>query len=124
MVVAPWYEGNRLIGYVAFGEEIEHITKKIHRLLGVEIYVVLKKEFLNRKNWETGMHLRNRKAAWEQFPLVVMVEQTMEDFPDGLIAFLDEEHDSSMKIEAKVSMNDRWLFNGLMPLEEVSGRKV
>jgi len=123
-VVAPWYEEHRLIGYVEFGEEIEHIIKKMRRILGVEIYVFIEKEFLIRKNWEAGMHMLNRKAAWDQFPSVIMVEQTMEVPPEVLIELLDEEHHTSMEIKAELSLNDRRFYTGFIRLKEVSGREV
>ena len=49
--VAPWYDGEQLIGYVELGEEIEHITQKLHDILDIEIYVLIEKQFLYRRNW-------------------------------------------------------------------------
>lgn len=123
-VVAPWYEGHRLIGYVEFGEEIEHIVKDLHGILGVEIYVLIEKKFLNRRNWNAGMKMLKRKAEWNQFPSVVMVDQTMEVFPEDLNELLEEEHPRSKKTEKELSLNDRRLYTGFIPLKEVNGREV
>ncbi|NQT68582.1 MAG: response regulator [Desulfobacteraceae bacterium] len=123
-VVAPWYEGDRLIGFVEFGEEIEHITQRLHDILQVELYVVIEKHFLNRKNWEAGMRMLGRKAAWDQFPTVVMIDQTTEAFSAGLIEFLDEQNRTSMETDVEVLLNDRRYRTRFMHLQDVSGRGV
>ncbi len=79
-VVAPWYEGDRLIGYVEFGEEIEHIVQYLHNILNVDLYILIKKKFLNRENWKAGMRMLGRKPAWDQFPTVVMTDHTDKSF--------------------------------------------
>lgn len=106
-VVEPWYDGEQLIGYAELGEEIEHITRSLHNTLGVEIYVVIEKKFLDRDGWETGMRMLGRDAPWDQFPSVVIVDQTLDVFPESLVPFLDEEHHMSKVTDVKVSLNDR-----------------
>jgi len=123
-VVAPWYEEDRLIGYVEFGEEIEHITQKLHDILKVELYVVIQKKFLTRKTWEAGMRMLGRKAAWDRFPAVVMIDRTAEVFPEDLIKFLNETHRTSMKTDIEISLNDRRYRTIFLQLKDAGDRGV
>jgi len=123
-VVAPWFEGDRLIGYVEFGEEIEHITQSLHKILDVERYILIKKKFLNRENWEAGMRMLDRKAAWDQFPTVVMTDHTDKFFPEKLIKFFNAAHNTSMNPDEEVSLNQRKYRKGFLPLKDAGGREV
>lgn len=123
-VVEPWYDGDQLIGYVELGEEIEHITRKLHDILGVEIYVVIEKKHLDRDGWETGMRMLGRSAQWDRFPSVVMVDQTQNLFPESLAGFLAEEHHTSEVTDVKVSFNDRHYRSRFIHMDDASGRGV
>jgi hypothetical protein len=123
-VVQPWYDGRKLIGYVELGEEIHHITRKLHHVLGVEIYVVIEKERLDRRNWETGMRMLNREGDWDRFSSVVMVDQTLSAFPESLARFLPEEHHTSVKTDVGVSLNNRRYRARFIHLKDASGSSI
>jgi PAS domain S-box-containing protein len=113
-----------LIGYIELGEEIEHITRKLHNILGVEIYVVIDKKYLDRAGWESGMRMLGRDANWNRFPSVVMIDHTKEELPEGLIGFLDEEKHTSMKTDVDMSFNDRRYRTRFIHLNDAGGRGV
>jgi PAS domain S-box-containing protein len=123
-VVQPWYDRQQLIGYVELGEEIEHITRKLHNVLGVEIYIVIEKEYLDRAGWESGMRMLGRDANWNRFPSVVMIDRTQEELPEGLTGFLTEEEHTSMKTDVDVSFKDRRYRTRFIHLKDASGRGV
>ncbi len=123
-VVHPWYDGQQLIGYVELGEEIEHITRKLHDIIAVEIYVVIEKKYLDRAGWESGMRMLGRDANWKRFPSVVMIDHTQEELPEGLTGFLAEEHHTSMKTDVDVSFKDRRYRTRFIHLNDAGGRGV
>ena len=123
-VVTPWYDGTRLIGYIELGEEIAHITPRLRKILGVEIYVFIRKEFLDRENWEAGVQMLGHDAKWDRFPSVVMIDQTLEIFPEGLSDFLPEEHHTHLVTDIDVSLNDRRYRSRFIHLNDASGRGV
>ena len=123
-VVAPWYEGDRLIGCVEFGEEIEHIVQYLHNILNVDLYILIKKKFLNRENWKAGMRMLGRKPAWDQFPTVVMTDHTDKLFPENLFKFLNKVHYTSMEPDLEVSLNQRRYRIGFLPLKDAGGQEV
>ena len=123
-VVAPWYEDDRLIGYVEFGEEIEHIIQYLHNILNVDLYILIKKKFLNRENWEAGMRMLGRKPAWDQFPMVVMTGHTEHLFSENPIKFFNKVHYTSMEPDVEVSLNQRKYRKGFLPLKDAGGHEV
>jgi hypothetical protein len=44
--VKPWYQGERLIGYLELGEEIDHVSQEIRDALGVDLVVLVHRRFL------------------------------------------------------------------------------
>jgi hypothetical protein len=123
-VVEPWYDGEELIGYAEVGEEIEHITRKLRQTLGVEVYVIIDKSFLDREGWETGMRMLGRDARWDRFPTVVIVDQTLDVFPESLVPFIDEEHHTSKVTDVKASLNDRQYRSRFIHLYDAGGQGV
>jgi PAS domain S-box-containing protein len=123
-MVEPWYDGQQLIGYVELGEEIEHITRKLCQVLSVEIYVLIKKEYLDRANWESGMKMLGRDATWDRFPSLVMIDHTLEGFPEHLARFLAEEHHPSGETDIGTSFNDRRYRTRFIHLNDAGGRVV
>jgi hypothetical protein len=53
-VVIPWYDGDKLIGYLELGEEIDHITQDIHNNIGTGLMVLVYERFLDFKSWQAG----------------------------------------------------------------------
>ena len=106
-VVAPWYDGKQLLGYVELGEEIEHITHKLHDMFGVEIFILIEKKNLDRENWETGMKMLGRKFDWNRFPSVVITYQTSDLFPEELfrIFFIEQ--------QMRTGTSEEIIYNGL-----------
>jgi diguanylate cyclase (GGDEF)-like protein/PAS domain S-box-containing protein len=77
-VVFPWYDNEKLIGYVELGEEIEHLYKLIKNVADIDIFVLINKEVLSRKNWESGMKMLGRQAQWDLLPESVVSFSTLE----------------------------------------------
>ena len=76
-VVFPWYEKDKLIGYVELGEEIEHLYKRIKDVINLDLYVIIDKKVLSRKDWESGMKMLGRKAEWDLMPESVLAFTTV-----------------------------------------------
>ncbi len=123
-VVEPWYDTQQLVGFVELGREIEHITRRIHNILGAEIYVFIHKEFLDRESWESGMRMLGRDAEWDRFPSVVMIDQTQDVFPDSLVGSLPEAQHTARVTDVGVSFNDRHYRSRFIHLKDASGRPV
>jgi diguanylate cyclase (GGDEF)-like protein len=82
-VVSPWYdeETGTLIGYVELGMEIDHIIKHLNSIFGHDIIILVFKEFLDRKEWESGMRELGRAVDWDQFDKAVLIADVTPKIP-------------------------------------------
>lgn len=122
-VVVPWYEGNTLIGYLELGEEIDHITNEVHRILGADLLVLVYEQFLGAETWEAGKTMLGHQSDWPRFGDTVVVGRAMETIPDDLIEIL-ERGDHAYKGALQVDKNDRHLYVTFLPLLDISGREI
>ena len=85
-VVSPWYDKqtHKLIGYVELGMEIDQVIHKLQNFFGVQVFTIIKKEFLEQKKWEDGMRALGRIPNWNHFAKNVSSEQSIHKFPDIL----------------------------------------
>ncbi len=89
-VVKPVFENNTLLGYLELGKEIEDILAGIHQQSGVELAVTIRKNALNRADWEMGMKMLGRSVEWEQFPNDALIFSTLSPFPAEFKRFVGE----------------------------------
>lgn len=122
--VMPWYEGKKLIGFVELGEEIDHITQKLHIILGLDIYVLIEKKYLNRINWEEGMKMLGRDANWDRFPSVVMIGQTSKHFPDKLTSIFAQKDVNAGITDIEMTDNNRHYRSKFFPAIDAGNRRV
>jgi PAS domain S-box-containing protein len=119
--VHPWKAGNRLIGYIELGEEIDHVLPKLKNLTGVELIATIDKCLLDRDKWEAGMTLFNRKAAWDRFDGFVVVDSTLPAVSESIDAILRQ---SDVEREGRIheaSLATTRYRSVVMPLTDVSG---
>jgi PAS domain S-box-containing protein len=101
--VQPWYDGDQLIGYVEFGEEIEHLTVRLQELLGAHIIIAVRKEYLEREQWELTMAANGRDANWDASATTVVIDTTTDDIPESVrAAFCSDDANECLPITTKV----------------------
>jgi signal transduction histidine kinase len=87
--VQPWMSDGELIGYVELGHDIGHFVEEVHEILGVDVLVMVYKNFVTREGWQAGSDLRSRSSDWNQFKSVVNVARTTNEIPQSLIPMLE-----------------------------------
>ncbi len=80
-VVSPWYIKNELIGYVELGEEIGAIVEQVHKIAGVELFVLYNKNFIDKNKFEKGMEVLKKNGNWSRFKNWVMLYSTQNWIP-------------------------------------------
>jgi PAS domain S-box-containing protein len=122
--VSPCYDNGQLLGYIELGEEIDHIAQKLHEVLGVNIFVAIEKEHVDRKQWETGMQVLGRDFNWDQFSDVVIVSQTKPTFPMELAPFLSKSQRARESVDVRTTADGLRYRCKFLPLTDASGREV
>jgi len=124
--VQPVFVDGALVGYVELGKEIEEVLQALHTRSGIQLAVVICKEFLNRQSWEDGMRTLGREADWDRVPRSVVIYASRGHLPDALVLWADHsagghvhgETDREIAFDGKV-----WRVSA-MPLQDASGKEV
>lgn len=76
-LVQPWYDGDRLIGFLELGHRIRHLAFHIHAALGVDVLVVVEQESMSSGDPEQAPGTQSR-GPW-------LFSSTLEDVPATLV---------------------------------------
>ncbi|MBY0577114.1 MAG: EAL domain-containing protein [Gallionellaceae bacterium] len=120
--VTPLYDRNGLAGYIELGEEIEDVLEDLKSITGVNHLLLIDKQLLARKNWESGMRMLKRDADWNRFPNMVVSSQTVDLPREQLTRLLSQASQSDQSVELTVG-NNRYQ-GGAFPLMDMAGHKV
>jgi PAS domain S-box-containing protein len=123
-VVAPRLEKGKKNGFVELGEEINHITAKLKKTLGVELLVYVHKKFLHRSDWEAGMKMLGRASSWDQFPDLVLVDQTVKVYPKALTKFLSGDYHTKKITDTDIVSQNRRYRCRILEIKDVQGLSI
>jgi HAMP domain-containing protein len=87
-VVHPYMNGNNLIGYVEFGEEIDHFIEIMKEQTGHEYAVVVNKKYIDPDKWASVRGVKGLRDNYNDLKDSVVIDTTMEDaalFKDHLL---------------------------------------
>lgn len=121
-LVLPWKRGDRLVGYVEIGEEIEHLIDEISQSLGVELLVLVDKGRLSRSQWQQGQALMKRTGDWDRFDTRALIAKTSDHIP----ATLDHARLAALLAGDTTEIQDqgRTLHLAPVPLRDTEGREL
>ncbi len=124
-VVQPVTVDGVLLGYLELGQEIDGLWTIIHKRLGVEVAVSIRKQGVNRQQWESGMKMLGRSADWERYEKEVLIYHSLSRFPSECDRFVHgtsrHEHNRFMD---EVRFDNRAWRVMVNSLHDVSGADV
>lgn len=125
-VVAPWFDEqtHELIGYVELGMEVDHVISKLKEFFGVDVFTVIKKEYLDQKKWQDGMRTLGRTPHWDRYPKVVESGQSIYAIPSFLTEHLTDEAFFNGSSVASFTHKDFSYRVTVLPLHDAGGRSV
>lgn len=73
-VVYPWRDpkSGELLGYLELGKEIDHIVDHIRHSTGLDSFLLLHKNQLDRESWRDGMKALGRPDTWDRYDQMIM----------------------------------------------------
>ena len=77
--VKPYYQDNELIGYVEFGQEIEHFLKVLKGDAGDEFAIIGDKKYMDRKDWLGLRQAAGLKDNWNDMDKHILLAQTTKE---------------------------------------------
>lgn len=124
--VQPWYEEQtqELLGFVELGMEVDQTIDSIRQLFGIDVVVLINKQYLDQSGWEDGMRTFGRAPDWERFPQVVVSMHGVQVVPEVLSALIRKTDFSNHKSTFKVQFGQANQYAIFQPLQDVTGRAV
>lgn len=123
-VVAPWYKGRNLVGYVELSEEVAQILNQVKSIFGIDFYVALKQNLLDKNAWQQSMRTLGREGYWNNEGSYAIAAQTMPGTPASLLDYLESDHPEQEQILFTAITGKRRFHIGSLALADVSGREV
>jgi len=121
-VVSPWPAAHGVLGYVEMGEEIGHLVQEIRDSLGVDLFVLVDKQFMPAQQWHHGLAMLKRQGNWDHFADQVMVAQTAAATPVAMNdAVLDYLRGGATHV---FTQGDQTLHLAMLPLDDANGRRI
>lgn len=120
--VVPWLRGDKLLGFVELGEEIEHLIDQVRESLSVDLLVIADKAHLARQQWQRGQALMNRSGDWDRFDTHATIAQTSDRLPAGFESRRLAQLLGGRPVE--ISDGERALHLALLPLDDAGGRRI
>ncbi|MDH5571827.1 MAG: diguanylate cyclase [Gammaproteobacteria bacterium] len=124
--VQPWYEEQTqtLLGFVELGMEVDQTVDAIRDLFGIDIFVLINKQYLDQTGWEEGMRTFGRVPDWARFPQMVVSMHGNQLLPEMLSTHIRKIDFSKRTSAFKVHLEHDDKYAVFQPLEDVAGRYV
>jgi len=90
--VRPWTQEGRTIGYLELGLEVDDVASMLARDLNVDIVSMVHKEFTSKEEFEQGKQALGFTGEWDEFPDLVVANQSLRTLPDELVRRLRAGH--------------------------------
>lgn len=124
-LVMPWTAADgKLLGIVELGMEIDHVLRTVQHIGTAKTYVLINKQFLDRKEWEAGMRMMGRLPDWEQLGEVVVNNQATEDLPKNLVGGLQKSLRTERETKQYMETGTTAYRAVFLPLKDAAGRNV
>jgi len=124
-VVLPWRHAGTLIGYVEFGEEIDHVLADIKKASRIDLDALVAKAVLKREAWEANAKAAGRAVNWDQFATHALVSGNDRKLPlDTLRPQLEEAVAGREPVHQRVGLDGRTLRVSMLPFYDAAGKDV
>lgn len=126
-VVTPYYYKGGQIGYVEFGEEIDHFDQAVKSETGSDILVLVNKSLLKEQDYRSTRNNAGQRDDWDDLKNYVLVSETFGDRKFFISKIFNENDIRFVKGSAvfgTVKHNDRILMKGAFPITDVIGKSV
>lgn len=122
-VVAPYHDKERLIGYVEFGQEIDHFLNLLKGETKNEFAIIARKEFMNREDWGSLRKAAGLPDNWDDLKNYLWISRPLDHAAKGCFA---EENLKEFEKGAFFvrGFRDEGFACGGFPLHDASGKSA
>jgi diguanylate cyclase (GGDEF)-like protein/PAS domain S-box-containing protein len=124
--VQPVLHDGELVGYVELGRFLGDVLPSARARSDVQMNVLIRKEFLDRPQWEDAMRRLGRQPDWDRLSASVVTFASQGRLPDALVPLIDassENHAHGETNREVAGGGAQWrVFT--IPLQDAAGREV
>lgn len=124
--VTPYIHNGIPVGYLEFGEEIDHFDRLMKERTGVDVTVLVDKSFLNEGDYRKILKAENKPDNWDALRDYAMVSSTLDD-PARVASPALEQQVRPVKAATylgTVPYGSSTLAKGAFPLKDAAGKQV
>lgn len=123
--VVPFKDGDKLIGYVEIGKEINDIVSALKDKTGSEFEALAKKQYLTEKEWNALNLKNNFDETWNSFDKYATVAETKKtEELDGCIS-KDMNFDVDSRVNYnRININNKTLVCNAIPLTSLNNAVI
>ncbi|KOR31437.1 hypothetical protein TI04_00840 [Achromatium sp. WMS2] len=126
-VVMPYKDGNSTVGYVEFGEEIEHFDGVIKQATGADVVVVADKSLLDRQKYTDVRTRAGKPDEWNDLDKYVVMHDTLDQHNFFVRQVFDAAAAANVTEPTylgNIQNGDKVLMTGIFPFYDFNHRKT
>jgi len=120
---SPWFDGDRLIGYVELGMAINNALLSLQELINTKLFIVANKGMFDRMIWELSLPIQTNRADWSRYPGFLLIGHTADtdlNLLDGYFEKTNGPHLYSLTLKT----GDSIIYLDVLPLSSALGEEI
>lgn len=124
-VSAGWRDSSgKLLGFVEIGRDVGPMIDAVHRVMGLDIVLLVKKEMLDRDRWEEGERQSGGQGDWDELANAVSVARTMPTIPTPVGLLIEDGQPASHGGTTVVPVGKKSLAVSVRPLIDLQDKQI
>lgn len=124
-VSAGWRDSSgKLLGFVEIGRDVGPMIDTVHRVMGLDIVLLVKKEMLDRDRWEEGERQSGGQGDWDELSNAVSVARTMPTIPTPVGLLIEDGQPASHGGTTVVPVGKKSLAVSVRPLIDLQDKPI
>jgi hypothetical protein len=124
-VSAGWRDASgKLLGFVEIGRDVGPMIEAVHRVMGLDIVLLVKKEMLDRDRWDEGERQSGGQGDWDELANVVSVARTLPTIPTPVGLLIEDGQPASNGGTTVVAVGKKTLAVSVRPLIDLQDKQI
>ena len=124
-VTVGWRDAaGKLIGFVEVGRDMAPMIDAIHRVMGLDILLLVKKDMLDRDRWEEGERQTGGQGSWDELANYVSVARTLPTIPTAIGLMLEDGKPALNGDITIVGVGKKSLAMSVRPLQDLEEKQI
>lgn len=114
----------KLIGFVEIGRDVAPMIDAVHRVMGLDIVLLVKKQMLDRDRWEEGLRQGGGQGDWDELSNAVSVARTLPTIPTPVGLLIEDGQPAINGGTTVVQVGKRALAVSVRPLIDLQKKQI